>query len=97
MSAQVNGLYDGVNWFDERFADLVTGSRNDLGDSGDKVAPLHVHHLGLCVDACRSDGQFDLLCGSLAHQHVVLPLDVVDDRFVHLVAASPNRARRDDA
>ena len=43
-SVRWTGLYDGVNRFDERFADLVTGSRDYLRDPGDEVAPLDVHH-----------------------------------------------------
>ena len=39
----------------------------------------------------------DLLGGALADQHVVLALHVVDDRFVHLVAAAADRAGRDDS
>jgi hypothetical protein len=45
----------------------------------------------------RRDGHLDLLGRPLADQHVVLALDVVDDRLVHLVATAADGAGGDDA
>ena len=44
-----------------------------------------------------ADLELDLLGGLLADQELVLALDVVDDRLVHLVAADAQRLRDDDA
>ena len=44
----------------------------------------------------RADLELDLLGGLLADQELVLALDVVDDRLVHLVAADAQRLRDDD-
>jgi len=93
----VNGLDDRVNGFDQCLADLVTGGCHDLGNSGDEITSLDVHDLCLRIDGGRGDGELDLLGRTLADQHVVLTLDVVDDRLVHLVTAGTDRTRRDDA
>ena len=44
----------------------------------------------------RADLELDLLGGLLADQELVLLLDVVDDRLVHLVAADAERLGDDD-
>ena len=45
----------------------------------------------------RADLELDLLGGLLADEQLVVALDVVDDRLVHLVAADTQRLRDDDA
>ena len=68
-----------------------------FGRPGQHVATPHLglHLLGQPV--ARADLELDLLGRLLADEELVLLLDVVDDRVVHLVAADAERLRDDDA
>ena len=72
----------------ERLADLRVGQREGLGDAVDEIAPLDLHRERLVEGVGRADLDLDLLGGPLADEQVVLALDVLDDRLVHLVAAT---------
>ena len=81
----------------ERAADLVGGDDHGLREPGQHVAAAHLrlHLLGQPVGG--ADLELDLLGRLLPDQELVLLLDVVDDRLVHLVAADAERLRDDDA
>ena len=66
-------------------------------DAGDQVAALDLHRLLGLEREGRADLDLDLLGGALADQQVVLALDVLDDRLVHLVAGDADRLGVDDA
>src|SRR5205823_10944659 len=58
-----------------------------------EVAPLDFHLAHLASGERRADLLLDEFRGGLADQHAVVAADVVDDRFVELVAADAHRAR----
>src|SRR6266511_3836223 len=71
----------------ERVADLLRGQDHRLRQTGHQVAPADLG-LHLVLEPVRGpDLELDLLRGLLADQKLVLLLDVVDDRLVHLVTA----------
>jgi len=70
---------------------------HDLGNARDEISTLELHFLALALGRCGSDRHLGLLSRALANQHIVLALDVVDDRLVHLVAAGANGTGGDDS
>ena len=80
----------------ERVPHLLAREDHRLRQAGEHVAAAHLGlHLFL-HRVRRADLELDLLGGLLADQQLVLALDVVDDRLVHLVAADAQRLRDDD-
>src|SRR5205814_9256249 len=61
------------------------------------VAALALHLLDLGAGKGAADALLDRLCRRLADQHAVVAADVVDDRFVELVAADAHAALVDHA
>ena len=91
---RVDDLRDGLL---EGAAHLVGRDHDGLRQSGEHVTPAHLR-LHLVREAVRgTDLELDLLSRLLADEKLVLLLDVVDDRLVHLVAAYAKRLRDDDA
>ena len=81
----------------ERAADLLRREDHGLRQAGEHVAAAHLR-LQLVLQVPRgADLELDLLGGLLADEQLVVALDVVDDRLVHLVAADAQRLRDDDA
>ena len=83
--------------FDQRFANFVAGSDNNFWNASNKIAALYFHGRGLRVRCGCADFDLHRFGCALTDQHVVLALDVVDDRVVHLVATHANRTRCHDA
>ena len=80
----------------ERAADLLGADDHRLREAGQHVAAAD---LGLDLLGHRvrgADLELDLLGRLLADEQLVVLLDVVDDRLVHLVAADAERLRDDD-
>ena len=68
-----------------------------LGMPSIRSRPLISMVTGSSMRKRASDLELHLLGGALAHEEVVLLLDVLDDRLVHLVAGHPDGLRVDDA
>ena len=81
----------------EGLADLRVGEREGLRDALDEVAALDLHRDRLVERVGRPDLDLDLLGRALADQEVVLALDVLNDRLVHLVRRDAHGLRVDDA
>ena len=81
----------------QRLADLLVGDHDRLRNAFDEIAALDLHGDLLVERERRAELDLHLLGGALADEQVVLALDVLDDRFVHLVAGDPDRTRVDDA
>ncbi len=81
----------------ERVPDLLGGEDDRLRQAGDQVAAADLRLHLLAHPPRRADLELDLLGGLLADQQLVLALDVVDDRLVHLVAADAEALGDDDA
>src|SRR5208283_4687645 len=81
----------------QRLANLLVGYLDNLGHARNEVAALDLHGLNLVAGIGRPDRYLDQLGSALADEQIVLALDVLDDRFIHLVARDPHRARKDDA
>ena len=73
------------------------GEDDGLRQAGEHVAAAHLRLHLLAHPVGGADLELDLLGGLLADQELVLLLDVVDDRLVHLVAADAEALRDDDA
>ena len=81
----------------ERVANLLAGEDDRLREAGEHVAPAHLG-LSLLHERMRgADLELDLLGRLLPDHQLVLALDVVDDRLVHLVAADSQRLGDDDS
>ena len=65
--------------------------------AGDEIAALDLDGQRLVERVGGADLLLDHLGGALADEEVVLALDVLDDRFVHLVARDADRLREHDA
>src|SRR3954452_23740584 len=96
----VEGLLDRVDDLGDRLlqgvADLLAREHDGLGKAGDHVAAAD---LGLDLLLHRVGGpdlELDLFRGLRADEQLVLPLGVLDDRLVQLVAADADRLRHDD-
>src|SRR5262245_2231762 len=81
----------------ERAPDLLGRDDHRLREARHHVAPATLGLQLLLQPVRRPDLELDLLGRLLADEELVLLLDVVDDRLVHLVAAHPHRLRDDDA
>src|SRR5215470_9235782 len=98
LQAGANGLYDRHHGLPQRFADLLVGDHDRLGNTVDEVTPLDFHRATLPTHRIgRAEGHLDLLRAALAHEQVVVLFDVLHDRLVHLVAGDADRLRVDDA
>ena len=91
---RLDDLRDGLV---ERAADLLGGEDHRLRQAGEHVAAAHLGLELLLHVPGGADLELDLLGGLLADEELVVPLDVIDDRLVHLVAADAQRLRDDDA
>ena len=81
----------------ERAPHLLGGEDDRLRQAGEHVAAAHLGlHLLAQVEG-GADLELDLLGGLLADRAACTPLDVADDRLVHLVAADAQGLRDDDA
>src|SRR5467141_3475190 len=87
LQRHLHRLDDGVDRLGERVADLVRAHRERARHAGDEISPLDVHGEYFVARVGVADAHLDQLGGTLADQQVVLALDVLDDRFIHLVAA----------
>jgi hypothetical protein len=67
------------------------------GTPSERLRPLDLDLLDLGAGERRADALLDHLGRRLADQHAVVAPDVVDDRFVELVAADADRALVDHA
>src|SRR5678816_4511783 len=81
----------------ERLEDLVRRDREAARHAFGEVAALDLDLLDLGAGKGRADALLDHLGRRLADQHAVVAPDVVDDRFVELVAADADRALVDHA
>src|SRR5207249_11095928 len=97
LEADADRLDDLVDGLEERVADLLVGDLDRLRDAGDQVPALDLHRLQLVARIRRADRDLDELRGPLPDQEVVLPLDVLDDRLVHLVAPDAHGLGEHDA
>ena len=97
LEGDADGVDDDPDRLRERLAHLGVGQREGLRDPLDEVAPLDLHRERLVEREGRADLDLDLLGGPLADEEVVLPLDVLDDRLVHLVRGDADRLGVDDA
>ncbi len=70
--------------------------REVLRHALDEIAALDLHAQRFVERVGRPDLDLDLLGGPLAEEEVVLLLEVVNDRLIHLVAGDPHRARVHD-
>src|SRR6266571_769794 len=89
-------LDDGVDRFGKGLPYLVGINFLGLGDAGDQVAPLDLHGAVFSALKRLADLDLDDLGHPVTDQQVVLPLDELDDRLIHLVAADPYRFGVDD-
>src|SRR6266850_638781 len=97
FKAGANGLHYRHHRLPQRLADLLVGDHDGLGNAVDQVAPLYFHRSTLATHRVRRpEGHLDLLRAALADQQVVVLLDVLHDRLVHLVARDADRLRVDD-
>src|SRR5436309_10070450 len=97
LETDTHGLDDLVDGLEQRVSDLLVRDLDGLRHTGHEVAALDLHGLELRAGIGRADGDLDQLGGPLADEQVVLPLDVLDDRLVHLVAADADRLGEHDA
>ena len=81
----------------ERLADFLVADRDRLRHALDQMASLDLHRHPLFELERRADLHLDLLGGAFADEEVVRLLDVLDDRFIHLVAGHAHRFAVDDA
>src|SRR5262249_42600024 len=90
-----NALDDRSDGLGQRFGDLALVDRNLFRNPVDEVAALDVDGLADAIDRRLGDTDFflDPLRRRLADQQIVVAPDVGTDRFVHLVAANPDRRR----
>ena len=70
----------------QRFPNVAVGDRNGLGNPVHQIPPLDVHPTRFIEGIRRAGLDFDVLRGPLSHEEVKLPLQVLDDGLVHLVA-----------
>jgi hypothetical protein len=91
LERDADGVDEDSDRLRERLAHLGVGERERLGDPLDEVAPLDLHRERLVEREGRPDLDLDLLGGPLADEQVVLPLDVLNDRLVHLVRGDAHR------
>src|SRR5207248_7199190 len=80
----------------ERAADLFRGEDDRLRQAREHVPPANLGLQLLAQIPRGADLELDLLRGLLTDQELVVALDVIDDRLVHLVAADAQRLRDDD-
>src|SRR5712691_11279103 len=80
----------------ERAPHLLREEDDGLRQAGQHVTAAHLGLHLLAHVPGRADLELDLLGGLLADEQLVLALDVIDDRLVHLVAADAQRLRDDD-
>ncbi len=96
VERRLDRLDDLLHRLVERAPHLLGAEHHGLRQAGEHVPPpdlslqLFAHVVG------RADLELDLLCCLLPDQQLVLALDVIDDRLVHLVAAHAQRLRDDD-
>ena len=77
---------------------VLVGDDDGLGDAVDEVAALHLHGGPVSGHGIgRPQLDLDLFRPPLAHEHVVVLPDVLDDGLVHLVARDTYRLRVHDA
>src|SRR5713101_3412381 len=81
-----------VHRLHQRLADLLVDDLDYLGNAGSEVASPDLHRLYLVARVGRADRDLDEFSGAFADKHVILALDVLDDRLVHLVPGHAHRA-----
>src|SRR5205085_12020463 len=92
-----DGVDDDIDAFIERFANFFIGNDDALRNAFHEVATLDFHRTRLFEYVSRPDFDLDVLRGTFTDEQVVLALDVLRDRFVHLVAGDLIRAAVDDS
>ena len=97
LEREAHHVDDRDDRFGERLAHLVGVQDDGLRDTTDDVASLHFHLLETSRRRRRSELLLDLLGRLLAEQQIVATLHVLDDRFVHLLAADAEKIREDHA
>src|SRR5437899_5160808 len=97
LETDADRLDDLVDGLEERVPDLLVGDLDRLRHAGDQIPALDLHRLKLVAGIRRADRDLDELRGPLPDQEVVLPLDVLDDRLVHLVAPDAHGLGEHDA
>src|SRR5439155_18971457 len=81
----------------ERATDFLAGEDDGLRQAGEHVAASDLRLDLLAHVPGAADLELDLLGRLLPDEQLVLALDVVDDRLVHLVAADAQALADDDA
>ena len=88
---------DVVQRVGQGFQDLVAADREGARHAFAEVAALDFHLAHFAAGEGRADLLLDAFGSGLADQHAVVAADVVDDRFVKLVAANAHAALVDHA
>ena len=81
----------------KRFANFAVVDRDGPRHAFDQVAAFHFHGQRFFQRIRRADLHLDLFRGALADEQVVLALQVLHDRFVHLIAGDAHGTRVNDA
>src|SRR5580658_10504994 len=97
LQGHADGIENGRNTFRKCFTDLAVINGDGLGHAFDQVASFDLHGQRLVQRIGRPNVDLDLLCGALTDEQVVLTLEVIHDRFVHLVAGHADGTGIDDA
>jgi hypothetical protein len=81
-----DGVDDGVERFEEGFADLLGGDGDGFGEACDHVAAFDFHGGFLAEGVGGADADFDIFGGAFPDHEVVGPFHVLGDGFVEFVA-----------
>src|SRR5215472_14701531 len=97
LESDADGLDDRGHHLRKGLSHLLVGQLQRLRHALDEVAALDLHRERLVERVRGSDLDLDLLSRPLADEEVVLALEVLDERLVHLVRCGADRAAVDDA
>jgi hypothetical protein len=89
LQRRLHGIHDGIDGIVKGLADIAVTDGEGLGDAVHQVAALDLHLAGFVEGIGGAELDLDVLRRALAHQEVVLPLQVLGDGFVHLVPGDP--------